>query len=163
MTASIGTTPGGDGLIAAAKAGVLAMRDRNVAERQRIERLISRHRRTLEGIAYIGTREVLTAAGRLLADRINEAHGTRLEAEVNGPYGMAPDWYLTLRSVEDASWAIVRIVGGPERLTIKSESERGPGRPFPDDLSELVALFERQHVEDEAEKAAAAEAMRRED
>jgi hypothetical protein len=145
----------GDGLIAAARVEALERRDRNDAERQRIERLIARHKATLTKIPYVGTRDVLEAVGRLAAERINASHGESLEPQVSGPFGMSPDWYLNLRSGSEC-WAIVKVVGGPERMSIRKEFERGPGTPFPDHMSDLVALFERQHAEDVAEKAAAA-------
>jgi hypothetical protein len=138
-------SPTGDGLISTIRAKTLADRKGVEAERKRLERLVTRHQESIAALPFIGSREFLEKVGVLLADRMNEKHGAELVHEVSGPFGMAPDWYLSLRTTDKACWSIVKLVGGLEGLRIKGEEERGPGTPMPEDVSELLSIFEKKH------------------
>lgn len=142
-----GRDPGhvGDGLVSTIRTRTLADREGVEAERKRLERLVTRHQESLAALPHVGSRDFLQKVGDLLADRMNEKRGTELVAEVSGPYGMSPDWYLSLRTTDKACWSIVKLVGGLETLRIRGEEERGAGRPMPDDVSELIEIFERKH------------------
>lgn len=137
----------GDGLISTIRARTLVDREDVEAERKRLERLVARHRESLAALPHVGSRDFLQKVGDLLAERMNEKHGTELVGEVSGPFGMSPDWYLSLRTTDKACWSIVKLVGALESLRIRGEEERGPGTPIPDDVSALITIFERAHDE----------------
>lgn len=139
--------PAGEGLISTIRARTLADRQGVEAERKRLERLVARHQQSLAALPHVGSQDFLQKVGDLVAERMNEKHGTELVGEVSGPFGMSPDWYLSLRTTDKACWSIVKLVGGLESLRIRGEEERGPGTPIPDDVSALIAIFERAHDE----------------
>lgn len=139
----------GDGIVAAAIGDAARRRERVEAERARLERLVAKHKASLQSLPYEGTGRILETIGPGLCQDIGRRRGVTLRHRVSGPFGMSPDWYLSIDETDGSNWSILRFVGGPERIRIAVE-RRGPGIPMPDDLSELAALFERAHDEDAA-------------
>lgn len=143
-------------VLARTRNAILAHNEKVDAEKLRLQALISRHTSRMDSLSRQSGRHLLETVGAHLAQRVNEKHGTALAAHVSGSYGIGPDWYLYLRDERDETWAIVKFVGGVENMTIRREGDRGPGIPFPDDLDDLVEIFEASRVEDEARRTAVA-------
>ena len=89
------------------------------AERERLDRLIARHTKRREGLGYVGSKHFLQEVFETVVDAIP---GGRFE--VSGPFGMGPEWGVTIEGDEGHAFLLFRGSGTAAKL-IDTESDDG--------------------------------------
>jgi hypothetical protein len=99
-------------------AGDIAARSAAVdAERERLDRLIARHEKRRAGLKYVGSREFLSEVFELVCA---DLPGGRFE--VSGPFGMGPEWGVTIDGDDGHAFLLFRGSGTAAKL-IDTESD----------------------------------------
>lgn len=100
-------------------AGIEARSKARDAERDRLDRLIERHKKRRDGLAYIGSRDFLTEVFEVVCADIP---GGRFE--VSGPFGMGPEWGVTIDGDDGHAFLLFRGSGTAAKL-VDTESDSG--------------------------------------
>lgn len=89
------------------------------AERDRLDRLIERHKKRRDGLAYIGSRDFLTEVFDVVCADIP---GGRFE--VSGPFGLGPEWGVSIDGDDGHAYLLFRGSGTAAKL-VDTESDNG--------------------------------------